>query len=132
MTLKVGLLQTPSFSSVPVARFYVIAGAQRHPVWGIDRLATVVYCYCQAVKDNMPDKNTDGKLGIEVNLSANLVSGADAICMVASSINWHTSARIRGAAEAMIDEMVRDLARSTNNWPFRDAMHLPVEPVMKL
>lgn len=126
-TLKVGILQTLISSPVPVARFYVIAGAQRHPIWVIDRLAVVVYCYCQAAKDNIPVRNDDVELGIEVNLSANLISGTEAVCMVASSINWHTSGKVRGAAEAMIDEMMGNSVRSKNSWPFRDAMQLPVE-----
>lgn len=130
-TLKVGLLQTPSQPPIPVARFYVIAGVQRHPVWVIDRLAAVVYCYCQAAKQNTDGRYPEDKLGIEVNLSANLVSGSEAICIVASNINWHTSGKIRGAAEALIDDMVGG-SRSKDYWPFKDAMRLPVELVRKL
>lgn len=124
LTLKVGLLETLS-QQTPVVTFHVLAGLQRHPVWAVERLAAVVYCYCQAAKNNMPIRNADDELGIEVNLSANLISGTEAICMVASSINWHTSARVRGAAEAMIDEMVGN-SQSNGYWPFKNAMRMPI------
>lgn len=130
-TLKVGLLQTQTLPPVPVAKFYVIAGVQRHPVWVIDRLAAVVYCYCQAAKQNTAGRDPEDKLGIEVNLSANLVSGTEVICIVASNNNWHTSGKIQGAAEALIDDTVGD-SHSKGYWPFKDAIRLPVEPVRKL
>jgi hypothetical protein len=88
-----------------------------------------VYCYSQAAKQNTASRDPEDKLGIEVNLSANLVSGIEAICIVASSINWHTSGRIRGTAEAMIDEMIGRSNRLKNNWPFKDPMRLPIELV---
>jgi hypothetical protein len=121
-TLKVGILKTSS-QLTPVATFHIAAGIQRHPVWALDRLAAVVYCYCQAVKNHATSSNSHV---IEVNLSANLVSGSEAICIVASNINWHTSKEIRNQAEAMIATMTCNSSRWADQWPFKDAMQMPV------
>jgi hypothetical protein len=63
---------------------------------------------------------------IELNLSANLVSGSEAVCIIASSIHWHTSKVIRGQAEAMISAMTCTSSRWTDRWPFKDAMQMPI------
>ena len=122
-TMKIGILKTPP-QSTPVVAFQVLAGLQRHPVWAIDRLAAVVYCYCQAVRKNAESSN--GSQLIELNLSANLVSGTEAVCIIASSIHWHTSKEIRDQAEAMIAAMTCSNSRWTDRWPFKDAMQMPI------
>jgi hypothetical protein len=94
-TMKIGILKTPT-QSTPVVTFQVLAGLQRHPVWALDRLAAVVYCYCLAA------------------------------CIIASSIQWHTSKEIRGQAEAMIAAMTCSSPRWTDRWPFKDAMQMPI------
>ena len=122
-TLKVGILKT-SAQATPAASFLVTAGLQRHPVWALDRLAVVVYCYCLAVKEHHPSE--DGGV-IEVNLAASLISGAEAVCMVAGTINWHTSKEIRNQAEAMIEAMSNDgSAQTPERWPFKGILQLPV------
>jgi hypothetical protein len=128
--LKVGLLQA-SFQPIPVTKFYVIAGVQRHPIWAIERLAIVVYCYCQAAKANQAKLCPDEIVGIEMNLSANLVSGTESNCVVASSILWHTSTKIRRTAETMIGELIGSSGRGMHRksslvWPFQESMRLPV------
>ena len=122
-TMKIGILKTPP-QSTPVVAFQVLAGLQRHPVWAIDRLAAVVYCYCQAVRKHAESSN--GSQLIELNLSANLVSGSEAVCIIASSIHWHTSKEIRDQAEAMIAAMTCSTSRWTDRWPFKDAMQMPI------
>ena len=118
-TLRVGILQAP-VQLTPVVSFYVQAGLQRHPVWALDRLAAVVYCYCQMAKEKLDDT-------IEINLSANLISGSEAICMVASKITWHTSRDVRLRAERMIAEMTCNGVRwSSDCWPFTNPMQMPV------
>ena len=49
MTLKIGLL-TKTPQPTPVIAFYVLAGLQRHPIWALDRMAAVVFCYCVTAK----------------------------------------------------------------------------------
>ena len=115
--LKVGLL-TKTPDPTPVVAFYVLAGLQRHPIWAIEHLAAVVYCYCQAARQ--VDQS------IEVNLTANLGSGTEAVCVVAANINWHTSKDIRNQAEGMIARMTCKGARWVEQWPFRDSIQMPV------
>ena len=122
-TMKIGILKTPP-QSTPVVAFQVLAGLQRHPVWAIDRLAAVVYCYCQAVRKHAEAGN--GSQLIELNLSANLVSGTEAVCIIASRIHWHTSKEIRDQAEAMIAAMTCSNSCWTDRWPFKDAMQMPI------
>jgi hypothetical protein len=122
-TMKVGILKTPP-QSTPVVAFQVLAGLQRHPVWALDRLAAVVYCYCLAVR-NHAESSDRGQL-IELNLSANLVSGLEAVCMVASSIHWHTSKEIRDQAEGMIAAMTCSSSRWAERWPFKASMQMPI------
>ena len=122
-TMKIGILKTPP-QSTPVVAFQVLAGLQRHPVWAIDRLAAVVYCYCQAVRKHA--ESSHGSQLIELNLSANLVRGTEAVCIIASSIHWHTSKEIRDQAEAMIASMTCSNSRWTDRWPFKDAMQMPI------
>jgi hypothetical protein len=122
-TLKVGLLKVPD-RLTPVVTFHVLAGLQTHPVWALDRLAAVVYCYCLALRKHVASSG-GGQL-IEINLSASLVSGSDAVCVVASNINWHTSREIRSQAEAMIATMTSTGSRWAAQWPFKDAMRMPV------
>ena len=121
--MKIGILKTPP-QSTPVVAFQVLAGLQRHPVWAIDRLAAVVYCYCQAVRKHAESGNNSQL--IELNLSANLVSGSEAVCIIASSIHWHTSKEIRDQAEGMIAAMTCASSRWTDRWPFKDAMQMPI------
>lgn len=108
---RVGILQGPR--AVPVVQFYVRAGMQRHPIWALRRLAAVVYGYSQVAK----------RAGepIELSISGNLVSGQDIVCVVAASIQWHTSSRIREEAEALIASLVA----SESLWPKND-LRMPV------
>lgn len=122
-SLKVGVLKASS-QMTPVISFSVLAGLQRHPIWALDRLAAVVYCYCRVAKERSP-RELD--FSTEVTLSASLVSGSEMTCIVASSINWHTSKEIRSKAEAMIAAMTCDGSRwSTDRWPFKDHLRMPV------
>ena len=122
-TMKIGILKTPP-QSTPVVAFQVLAGLQRHPVWALDRLAAVVYCYCLAVRKHAESSGSSQL--IELNLSANLVSGSEAVCIIASSIHWHTSKEIRDQAEGMIAAMTCSNSRWTDRWPFKDAMQMPI------
>jgi len=129
-SLKVGILETPE--KIPVVFFQVIAGVQRHPVWAIERLATQVYCYSQAAQSN-------GQSCIEINLTANLVSGNRMTCPIAAKIIWHTSSRIRAQAESMVAEMAgngkdhghgRDRSWASR-WPSRETLKIPVTDQLK-
>jgi hypothetical protein len=123
-SLKVGILESPD--KTPVVFFHVIAGVQRHPVWAIDHLAVQIYSYCQAAQHN-------GLHSIEINLTANLVSGNRMTCPIAAKIIWHTSGRIRGQAEAILSAMnvnAHGNGRSRGqtwsaNWPSRETMKIP-------
>ena len=120
-TIRVGILDTGQLPT-PVVNFLVASGLQRHPVWALDRLAAVVYCYCQAIK-SLP--NCDPH--IEINLTANLVSGPQAACIVANSITWHTSKAVRNLAEPMIARMIGDHAHWETRWPSSEPLTFPVE-----
>ena len=117
-TLKIGILKTPPLIT-PVATFYILAGLQRHPVWALDRLAAVTYCYCQMAQKY-------GQLTIEVNLTAHLVSGSETVCVVARNIHWHTSKEIRNQAEGMAAAMACLGPRWVDQWPSKDAMQMPI------
>jgi hypothetical protein len=118
MTLKIGLL-TKTPQPTPVIAFYVLAGLQRHPIWALDRMAAVVFCYCVTAKQvDQP---------MEVSVTANLVSGSETICAIASNISWHTSKEIRNKAENMIARMTGSGARwAEQQWPFRDVLQMPI------
>ena len=117
-TLKIGILKTPP-QSTPVVTFHILAGLQRHPVWALDRLAAIVYCYCMTARKHE-------QLIIEVNLTANLVSGSETVCIIASNIHWHTSKEIRNQAEGMAAAMACLGPRWVDQWPSKDAMQMPI------
>ena len=56
----------------------------------------------------------------------NLVSGAEAVCIVAASINWHTLKEIQDQAEGVIAKMTCKSARWVDQWLFRDSIQMPV------
>ena len=119
-SLKVGILETPQ--PTPVVFFQVIAGAQRHPVWAIERTAAFVYCYCQVAKKYKQAE-------IEVNTIGNLVSGEKTCCVIASKILWHTSTRIRIDAENQISAMTSNSHGhlwSEERWPSRETLSIPI------
>ena len=120
-TIRVGILDTGPLPT-PVATFLVTSGLQNHPIWALDRLAAVVYCYCQAIK-SLPNCLQI----IEINLTANLVSGPQAACIVANSITWHTSKAVRDLAEPAIARMIGDHARWETRWPSSEPLIFPVE-----
>ncbi len=112
--------------------FQVIAGVQRHPAWAIERLATQVFCYSKVAQNN-------GQASIEINLTANLVSGSRMTCPIAAKIIWHTSSKIRAQAEFMIAAMAGNGKYSshshgrswTDQWPSRETMKIPVTDQLK-
>ena len=105
-TLQAGILRN---TNSPVVCFTVQAGVQTHPVWALDRLAFVVYSYCQASRENP----------VEVNLEGTLVSDDSVSIVVANRVQWHTSRRVRTNAERLISEMTLD------RWPVTK-LELPV------
>jgi len=105
-TLQAGILRN---TNSPVVCFTVEAGVQTHPVWALDRLAFVVYSYCQASKGNP----------VEVNLEGTFISNESVSVVVANRIQWHTSRRVRTNAERLISEINLD------RWP-KTGLELPV------
>jgi len=119
--LRVGVLNI--VSATPVASFLVRSGVQQHPVWALERLAVVVYCYCQAVKAETLATELPV---IEVSVQASLVSGRKLAALVAFDIHWHTSRAIRDRAEPMIARMTGDHARWKDRWP-TEPIEFPVK-----
>ena len=120
-TLRVGVLDagTPT----PVVTFLVIAGMQQHPVWALERLAAVIYCYCQAVRQTTP---ADMPPEVEVSLSANIISGPKLAALVAHDVRWHTSKAVRDLAEPMIARLTGDHSHWKDRWP-SEALEFPVQ-----
>ena len=120
MTVRAGIIRTPGGSS-PVVAFQVSAGIQTHPVWALDRLALVIFCYCKAAREGSIAGT--GEL-IQVNVEGTLVSNDHTSVAVANSIHWHTSKRVRELAENMISEMANGVY--TREWP-QISLTLPIE-----
>ncbi|MDO9301485.1 MAG: hypothetical protein Q7T89_08875 [Anaerolineales bacterium] len=118
-SLSIGTLK--SMPDSPIVKAMVIAGHQAHPIWALDRLSIVIYCYVQSAKYHYPG----GPLPIQVNIRSSLISNTITSCIVADSIIWHTSETIRSDAERLIAQMTSD-ARLTSQWPVKTEMALPV------
>jgi len=119
-SLSIGVLITMSES--PIVKVMVIAGLQAHPVWAIDRLAVVIYCYVQSAKYHYPR----GPRPIQVNVRGSLISNDSMSCVVAGSFSWHTSEAIRMNAERLIEKMTSG-KQLTTQWPTKTTMILPVQ-----
>jgi len=118
-SLLIGILS--SMPDSPIVKAMVIAGQQAHPIWALDRLALVIYCYVQSAKYHYPR----GPQPIQVNIRSSLISNASTSCIVAESFIWHTSEAIRADAERLIVELTAG-ARLTAYWPAKNEMVLPV------
>ena len=119
-SLSIGILKTISDS--PIVKAMVIAGLQAHPIWAIDRLAVVIYCYVQSAKYHYPR----GPLPIQVNVRGSLISNVSTSCIVADSVIWHTSEAIRMDAERLIFKLTSG-KQLTNQWPTKTEMTLPIQ-----
>ena len=119
-SLSIGILE--SMPGSPILKALVIAGQQAHPIWALDRMAVVIYCYVQAAKYHYPD----GPMPIQVNIRSSLISNESTSCIMADSFIWHTSAEIRKDAEVLIAKMTSD-ACLIIRWPSKDQMTLPVQ-----
>ena len=119
-SLSIGVLK--SMPDSPIVKAMVIAGRQAHPIWALDRLALVIYGYVEAAKYHHPS----GPLPIQVNVRVSLISDHSTSCVVAESIYWHTSERIRVDAERIITKLVSG-AGLTAHWPAKTKMELPIE-----
>jgi hypothetical protein len=118
-SLSIGILK--SMPDSPILKAMVIAGKQAHPIWALDRLALVIYCYVQSAKYHYPR----GPLPIQVNVRSSLISNDSTSCIVADSIIWHTSETIRSDAERLLAKMTFN-ACLTSRWPEKTEMSLPV------
>jgi len=118
--LSIGILK--SVPDSPIVKAMVIAGQQAHPIWALDRLALVIYCYVQSAKYHYPR----GPLPIQVNVRSSLISNSVTSCIVADSIIWHTSEAIRLDAERLMAKLSSD-ACLISQWPAKNAMSLPVD-----
>ena len=119
-SLSIGVLI--SMSESPIIKVMVIAGLQAHPVWAIDRLAVVIYCYVQSAKYHYPR----GPRPIQVNVRGSLISNDNMSCVVAGSFSWHTSEAIRMNAERLIEKMTSG-KQLTNQWPTKTKITLPIQ-----
>ena len=118
-SLSIGILE--SMPDSPIVKAMVIAGKQAHPIWALDRLALVIYCYVQSAKYHYPR----GPLPIQVNVRSSLISNAVTSCVVADSIIWHTSETIRSDAERLLAKLSSN-ACLTTQWPSTTEMSLPI------
>jgi len=119
-SLSIGILK--SMPDTPIVKAMVIAGKQAHPIWALDRLALVIYSYVEAAKYHHPN----GPLPIQVNVRGSFISDDSASSIVAESIYWHTSERIRVDAERIIARLVSGSGLTTH-WPAKTRLELPVE-----
>lgn len=118
-SLSIGILK--SLPDSPMVKAMIIAGRQAHPIWALDRLAVVIYCYAQSALRHYPR----GPQPIQVNIIGTLVSSNNTSCVVARSVTWHTSEAIRVDAERAISLLVAD-ANLTTRWPTQVEMTLPI------
>ena len=118
-SLSIGILE--SMPDTPIIKAMVIAGRQAHPIWALDRMAVVIYCYVQAAKYHYPN----GPMPIQVNIRSSLISNESTSCIMADSFIWHTSGEIRTDAELLIAKMSSD-ARLITRWPSKIGMSLPI------
>ncbi len=118
-SLSIGILK--SMPDSPILKAMVIAGKQAHPIWALDRLALVIYCYVESAKYHYPR----GPLPIQVNVRSSLISNVSTSCIMADSIIWHTSETIRSDAERLIAKMTSNVCLTTQ-WPSKNEMNLPV------
>jgi hypothetical protein len=116
-SMRFGVLKIQPTS--PVANFMIEAGSQRHPIWALNRLAIVVYAFSQVAQNA-------GETEIEVNLKGSLISGPQLSNIIAASMSWHTSQRIRAGAEKLIAEMTGSGSRHKERpWP-STVLEIPV------
>lgn len=123
-SLEIGIL--PANPEVPITKVMVIAGYQIHPIWAINRLAVVVYCYVVSARKQHPQ----GPLPIQVNVRGSLFSNTDSTCIIADSICWHTSDPIRAYAEKCIQDLASGKTL-TESWPGEVEMRLPLDPFQR-
>jgi hypothetical protein len=119
-SLSIGVLE--SMPDTPIVKAMVIAGKQAHPIWALNRLALVIYCYVQSAKYHYPR----GLLPIQVNVRGSLISNSITSSIVAESIAWHTSETIRSDADRLIAKMTSDTCL-TARWPTENKMSLPID-----
>ncbi len=117
--LSIGILK--SMSDSPIVKAMVIAGQQAHPIWALDRLAVVIYCYVESTKYHYPRR----PMSIQVNVRSSLISNASTSCIVADSIIWHTSEAIRADAERLIFKLTSG-SQLITHWPTKTEITLPI------
>jgi len=118
-SLSIGILK--SMPDSPIVKAMVIAGRQAHPIWALDRLALVIYCYAESAKYHYPR----GLLPIQVNVRGSLISNISTSSIMADAITWHTSETIRVDAEILLAKLSGD-KRLSSLWPSKTEMVLPV------
>jgi len=116
-SLQAGIMVTSETRS-PIVRYEVLAGAQHHPVWSLDHLALVVYCYCEVAKVEKLEE-TD----LQVSVTASWVSTDQFSNLIATYIVWHTSSIIREAVSRMLAHLEDEQEHA---WPLTE-MQLPVQ-----
>jgi hypothetical protein len=86
-------------SSAPVVRFNVVTGIQRHPVFALDKLAIVIFSYCKAAQELCMNDTQ-----LQTSWTASWVSTDNYSNLVATHVEWHTSPKVRVAAQRMLAE----------------------------
>ena len=119
-SMSIGILK--SMPDSPILKVMVIAGQQAHPVWALDRLALVIYCFVQSTKYHY----SHALQPIQVNIRSSLISNNNTSSLVVGSISWHTSETIRIDAERLIAKMT-SAAHLTTHWPTKTEMILPID-----
>lgn len=116
-SLQAGIMVTGKTQS-PIVRYEVRAGAQNHPVWSLDRLALVVYCYSEIAKAEKLEE-TD----LQVSVTASWISTNRFSNLIATHIVWHTSSAIRETVSQMLAHLEDE---QEHVWPLTE-IRLPVQ-----
>ena len=116
-SLQAGIMLSGQTQS-PIVRYEVLAGAQNHPVWSLDRLALIVYSYCEVAKAEKLEETS-----LQVSVTASWVSTDRFSNLIATHIEWHTSSTTRAAVQRMLAEMENG---QEPLWPLTE-MRLPVQ-----
>ncbi len=106
--VQMGMMKT-GITRSPIVKFSVVAGYQKHPVYALDRLALIVYSYCQAAKSA-----GIGETSLQASITASWVSTEQFSNIVATHIEWHTAMTIRPASQQILNDLIESQNRK---WP---------------
>jgi len=122
-SIKIGVMENSH--GTMVACYEVRVGPQAHVVWAMDEVAAEAYYYAKAARENY-NGDPDRTITIQVNVSGFMMrTDDDKTSLFARYYTWHTSKRIREAA----DRAIAMLRSSQITWPVQSVLSIPRIPL---